>query len=107
MLVNSPFYYKNFKNMSFEEYIRRGEFPIDTSRYTDKNGNLIVDKILRYEDLNKALMAIAQQLGFNLELKANAKSGFRLDLNVTREQSRIIYEAFSSSNKYTGYCLPE
>ena len=105
MLVNSPHHNKNTKDLSFDDYVSRGNFPVDTGKYTDKKGNLIVDKILSYEDLDNELTAVASQLGFSFELLVNAKSGFRMDLNVTEKQSQIIYEAFSSSNQFTGYCL--
>ena len=103
MLVNSPYHNKNTKNLSFAEYIERGEFPVDTAKYTDRKGNLIVDKILRYESLNDELRIVANSLGLEIVLNAKEKAGFRIDLPVTEQQRRIIYAAFTSSNIYTGY----
>jgi hypothetical protein len=105
MLVKSPYNKKKFKDLSFDDYMNRRKFPIDAPKYTDNNGLLIVDKILKYEDLNKELMPVASHLGFNFELSTKAKSGFRLDLQISKEHSEIIYEAFASSNRFTGYCL--
>lgn len=105
MLTNSPYHNKKTKDISFDEFIEQRKFPVDTAKYTDRQGNLLVDKILRYENLTEELMSTAQHLGFSLELKAKAKTGFRLDQNVTQEQAQIIYDAFSSSNKFTGYSL--
>lgn len=105
MLVRSPHHNQKTKNLSFDDYINMRKFPIDTLKYTDKNGLLIVDRILKYEDLDKELMAVASQLRFNMEFSTRAKSGFRLDLQVSKEHSEIIYDAFSSSTRFTGYCL--
>lgn len=105
MLVKSPYHNKKTKELSFDDYMNRKKFPVDTPKYTDKNGLLIVDKILKYEDLDKELMAVANQLGFNMELSTKAKSGFRLDLQISKEHTEIIYDAFSSSNRFTGYSL--
>lgn len=107
MLINSPDHNHNTKDLTFEEYVYKGEFPVDTSKYTDENGSLMVDRILRYEDLDRDLMAVAGELGFTLEFFARAKSGFRMDLQVTKRQTQLIYEAFSSSNRYTGYRIVE
>lgn len=105
MLVNSPHHNKKTKNLSFDDYINRQKFPIDTPKYTDKSGHLIVDKILKYEELDKELMAVASQLGFKIELLTKVKSGFHIDLQVSKEHSEIIYDAFASSNRFTGYSL--
>jgi hypothetical protein len=103
MLVNSPYHNKHTKNLSFNDYIERKNFPVDTAKYTDNRGRLIVDKILRYESLSKDLESTAEYLGFKLNLNAKCKSGFRIDLQVTNEQRSIIYDAFSSSNIFTRY----
>ena len=105
MLVKSPYFNKDTKDLSFDEYMNRGEFPIDTFKYTDENGLLIVDKILKYEDLDKELTAVASYLGFNIELTTKAKAGYRLDLHISKEYSEAIYEAFASSNRFTDYSL--
>ena len=105
MLVKSTYHNKNTKDLSFDEYMNIGKFPIDTPKYTDKNGLLIVDKILKYEGLDKELIAVASHLGFNIGLTTKAKAGFRLDLQISKECSEVIYEAFASSNRFTGYSL--
>jgi hypothetical protein len=38
-------------SLSFDEYLARGRFPINHFRYTDRSGKIIVDRILRYENL--------------------------------------------------------
>jgi hypothetical protein len=105
MLRNSPHHNKKTSDLSFEQYVSNGNFPVDTSKYTDSEGRLIVDRILRYEDLANELSNVCEELGFWCGLKAQAKVGFREDIKVTEEQRQIIYEAFKESNKFTGYRL--
>ncbi len=91
--------------MSWEEYIENGKFPVNTTRFTDGDGILLVDKILRYEKLQSELTAVGEQLGFVISLKARAKTGFRIAVNVTEDQKNKIYNAFASSNVHTGYTV--
>ncbi|MEM7462092.1 MAG: hypothetical protein AAF362_05375, partial [Pseudomonadota bacterium] len=58
---------------------------------------------LRYENLHTELAAVGDQLGFEISLKARAKTGFRMTVDVTEHQKNLIYDAFASSNFYTGY----
>ena len=103
MLVNSPYHNQETKNLSFDEFISQGKFPVDTYKYTDKEGALIVDNILHYENLSDELKSLAQNLGFSLTLQAQAKTGFRINVDVSDGHRDIIYNAFASSNVFTGY----
>ena len=41
-------------SLSLDEYLARGRFPINYFRYTDRSGRkIIVDRILRYENLDR------------------------------------------------------
>ena len=69
-----------------------------------ENEKLIVDKIIRYENLEEEILEVSNKLNVGLEkITARAKSGFRTEVEVTPEQKKIIYTAFESSNKFTGY----
>ena len=81
------------------------KFPIDTDKYVGKNGKLIVNKILKYENLQQELNSIGLLLGFNIHLTSNAKNGFREFIEPTNLQKSIIYNEFEESNKHTGYSL--
>ncbi len=105
MLINSQNHNEGTKTLTFDQYINKRVFPVDTSKYTDRDGTLMVNRILRYEQLAEELREVCDLLGFDINLNARAKSGFRINLSVTREQSAIIYEAFASSNIHTGYSL--
>ena len=104
MYKNSPEHQKSkISDMSWEEYVEIGKFPVNTKKFADDVGNLLVDRILRYENLQAELAAVADQLGFEVSLTARAKTGFRIKVDVTEHQKKRIYDAFASSNIHTGY----
>lgn len=105
MLKKSPDHNQGHDDLTWDKYVERGEFPLDTFRYVDRDGSLLVDKILKYETLNEDLQALGEQLGFDLQLKTKAKAGFRQEVPVSDAQRQVIYDAFASSNKFTGYTL--
>jgi hypothetical protein len=105
MLKNSTYHNKDTHSLSFEGYLSNRNFPIDTPKYVDSENRLLVDRILRYEDLEIELSGICSKLGFQFTLKSQAKAGFRENIHITGEQRKIIYEAFEESNEFTGYAL--
>ncbi len=105
MIKNSPDHNSGNENLSWENYVEMKDFPVDTGKYTDNYGALLVDKILKYENLPEELNAVGEMLGFKLDLRARAKAGFRQDIEVLESHKKIIYDAFSSSNQFTGYSL--
>lgn len=105
MLKNSPSHNKKTRDISFEEYIEAEEFPVDVKKYTDEMGDLIVDKILRYEDLEHEFDELSKNLGFECKINSRVKSGFRESVNITPGQKIKIYAAFEPSNAFTGYKL--
>ena len=103
MLRNSPHHNKNNFNLTFDEYVERKKFPIDTKKYIDANGELLVNKIIKYEHLYDELDDVAKLLGFKINLVSKAKTGLREEIKVSDIQRKIIYEAFSESLVYTKY----
>jgi len=75
--------------------------------WTDANGKLLVDRILRYENLDEELLDVARVVGLTRwnGLRQKAKSGFREHVLVTQEEKLRIYESFRKSNEHTGYEL--
>ena len=103
MLRNSQHHYKKNQNLTFDKYIENKKFPVDTNKYVDKNGSLLVNKILKYECLYDELNEIAKLLGFKINLVAKEKTGFREKIKVSNTQKDVIYDAFSESLAYTKY----
>ena len=110
MLKYSAYHNKGNENLNWETYINEKKFPLDHEKYTDIEGKMIVDKIIKYENLNKDLFYIMEKLGIPFQnINSFAKSGYRekklsVD-NVTYEHKKIIYDFFQPSLAYTGYSL--
>ena len=97
--------------LSLEEYLARGRFPINYFRYTDRSGrNVIVDRIIRYENLLVELSEVFSQLSipFDGALHVAAKSDYRTDRRPYQEafndeQRRVIEKAFAKEIELHGY----
>src|SRR5437773_9827346 len=98
-------------SLSLDEYLARGRFPINFFRYTDRSGRkIIVDRVLRYENLLTELGEVFSQLKIRFEgtLGVQAKSGYRTDRRPYQEvfnekQRRIVKEAFAKEIELHGY----
>ena len=60
MLKNSPDHGQGMKRLTWDQYVSNGEFPVDIDKYTDAGGSLIVDRIIRYENLDREMAGIAE-----------------------------------------------
>lgn len=107
MWRNSPAHISRLSTLSWPEYVSNGRFPNNVNLWTDANGKLLVDRILRYENLDEELLDVARVVGLTRwnGLRQKAKSGFREHVLVTQEEKLRIYESFRQSNEHTGYEL--
>lgn len=80
-------YKKYDENISFEKYLQIADLPYNYTKYTDLDGKIIVDRVLRYENLNEELADVFGMLGvpFNGSLGATEKSHYRQDRRPYRE----------------------
>ena len=98
-------------SLSLDQYLARGRFPINYFRYTDRAGTkVIVDCILRYENLMAELGEVFSQLNipFDGTLGVAAKSEYRTDRRPNRqvfneEQRRIVEKVFAKEIELHGY----
>jgi len=98
-------------SLSLDEYLARGRFPINYFRYTDCSGRkIIVDRVLRYENLLPELGEVFSQLNipFDGALGVAAKSEYRSDRRpyqeiFNEEQRKIVEEAFAKEIELHGY----
>jgi hypothetical protein len=98
-------------SLSLDEYLARGRFPINYFRYTDRSGKrIMVDRILRYENLLTELGEVFSQLKIPFEgaLGVQAKSEYRSDRRLYQEvfndkQRRIVEKAFVKEIELFGY----
>jgi hypothetical protein len=96
--------------LSLDEYFARGRFPINYFRYTDRPGKVIVDRIVRYENLLAELGEVFSQLNipFDGSLRVAAKSEYRTDRRPYQEvfnedQRKIVEKAFAKEIELYGY----
>ena len=97
--------------LSLGEYLARQRFPINDFRYTDRSRKkIIVDRIVRYENLIEELGEVFAQLGipFDGTLGVAAKSEYRADRRTYREvfddrQRQIVETAFANEIELHGY----
>ena len=98
-------------SLSLDQYFTTGNFPVNFPRYTDRSGReIIVDRVLRYENLNTELAEILAQLNipFDGSLGIRAKSEYRTERKpyqvvFTEEQRRIIEQKFAREIELHGY----
>jgi hypothetical protein len=98
-------------SLSLDEYLARGRFPVNYFRYTDRSGEkIIVDRILRYENLIGDLGEVFSHLNipFAGALGVKAKSEYRTDRRPYHEvfndkQRRIVEKVFAKEIKLHGY----
>jgi hypothetical protein len=97
--------------LSLDEYLARGRFPINYFRYTDRSGTkVIVDRILRYENLLTELGEVFSELRIPFQgmLGVQAKSEYRTDRRPYQEvfnddQRRIVEKAFAKEIEMHSY----
>jgi hypothetical protein len=90
----------------FADYFQRGHFCRSWELYTDDDGSLLVDRVIRYENLNQELGEVFAQLGvpWTGSLDVWAKSGFRRDRKpyqdwYTPAQQSIVAKVFADEIK--------
>jgi hypothetical protein len=97
--------------LSLDQYLARGKLPINYPRYTDSFGShIIVDRILRYENLDDQLTEIFGRLNIPFEgrLGVRAKAEYRADRTpyqsvFSQEQRQLVQRIFSREIELHGY----
>ena len=106
MIKNSSYHKRSSSNISWKTYVENRNFPLDHHRYLDNKNNLLVDKIIKYENLSNELLKITKMLNIPFkDLNTREKSGFREKIIASPDQKKVIYDAFAKSSKFTGYKL--
>jgi hypothetical protein len=96
--------------LTLDDYFQQHNFCVNYHRYTDDDGGLLVDKVIKYESLNEELGLIFRRLGvpFDGSLGVRAKSEHRKDTRPRREvfseqQKQFIDEIFKWEIQMHGY----
>ncbi len=102
--------YRRYYNISFDRYLQTAELPYNYKKYTDIDDNIIVDKVIKYENLIEELDEVFNQLGiaFNGTLGASEKSHYRKDRRPYQEvysedQKLLVEKLFDKEIKMHGY----
>ncbi len=94
-------YHRSNGKLTFDQYLKNGNYCINYPLYTNKNGKIIVDKVIHYEKLNSELNNLFNSFGieYNNSLGVNAKSKYRIDKRdyrdiLNNDQKKIIDKLF-------------
>ena len=103
-------YDKYDEGISFNEYLRVAELPYNYMIYTDSANRLMIDRVIKYEELNEGLSDVFGILGvpFDGVLRVNEKSHYRKEKKNYREfynddQRDFVAERFSVEIGMHGY----
>ena len=87
--------------LTLEDYFKKGSFCINYPKYIDDKGNLLVDKVVKFENLEKELDVIFKhiEVPFAGELGVKAKSEYRKNRKpyrevLLKEQKELIDRVF-------------
>ena len=97
--------------LSLDQYFAKGKLPINYPRYTDPYGSrIIVDRVVRYENLLNELAEIFPRLNIPFEgsLGVRAKGEYRSDRTpyqsiFSPEQRRTVERIFAREIQLHGY----
>jgi hypothetical protein len=88
--------------ISFDDFIESNQFPIDFEAYADRHGELMVDAVIKYENLEEGLHEVFASLGlkFDGDLGVRAKADYRPDTRpysevFNQQQKDIVAECFA------------
>lgn len=97
-------------NMTFDQYLEKKKYCLNYPKYTNNRGEIIVDRVIKYESLTEELSQVFGMLGipFDGTLGVRAKSGYRRDWRpyqevYTSKQRAIIKKAFAKEIEIHGY----
>jgi len=98
-------------DLSLDAYLHKGKFCLNTPIYLDWDERTpLVDRFIRYENLDKEFAIICSQLGipFGGKLTEQSKAGLRKDSRNYREvfspaQAKVIEKAFAHEIELHGY----
>ena len=93
------------KNMSLEKYLSWGMHRTLQSRHLcDARGNLLVDRILRFENLNEEFKSICKDIGILVDLpRINSSSQMPLTKYLTPRTCKLIEQIYAQDFELFDY----
>lgn len=96
--------------LSLDEYFEHGEFCVNLPIYTDEQGEVMVDEVIRYEELAEGMGRICERLEipWSGSLGVRAKSEYRKDRThysqvLSGEQRKILDRVFAREIELHGF----
>lgn len=93
---------RRYPELTLDQYFKRGNLCLNYPKYCDQKGNIMVDRVLNYENLDHQLAQVCKTLSlpFNDGLTVRAKGDYRVDRRPYQEvftatQKGYVAEAFS------------
>jgi hypothetical protein len=94
----------------FDSYLAGGNLCLNEQLYTDRHGQLLVDRVLRFEDLDAEFGEVMERLGLPYagSISVRAKTGYRKNRAgyakiLTSDQRSLIERVFASEIARHGY----
>lgn len=103
--------YRTFNDdISFDEYLEKAELPYNYEIYTDDDKNLIVDRVVKFENLDNELGEVFNELGVPYEGSLNVfeKSHYRKEKKnyqqeYSKNQKQVVEDKFAFEIGLHGY----
>jgi hypothetical protein len=99
---------------TMDAYLKKGRFPANYPIYTDNDGKLLVDEVVRYESLMEGLGRVFDRLGipFSGTLGVKAKSEHRktrapYQQAYTEPQKDLVARVFAKEIEMHGYAFED
>jgi len=108
MFKNADWHKRYDPDLTFEKYLSNGIFCHNAPFYCDLDGTVLVDKILRYDDLENQLREVMGTLGIEFDQLPNAKGDLRVDRAhysevMSKDQAGILEKAFAQEIDLMGW----
>jgi len=108
MFKNASWHARYDPGLTFETYLSNGVFCHNAPFYCDVDGTVLVDKILRYDELGSQLAEVMAELGIEFEELPRAKGNLRADKShyseaISGAQAQIIEKAFGKEIELMGW----
>lgn len=98
------------KASTLDEYFEQTDPCLNYPKYTNGQGEIIVDRVIKYEQLNEGLAQVFGQFSipFSGELGVKAKAGYRSDRRpyrevLTRDQRDTVSKIFQAEIQLHDY----
>lgn len=95
-------------NLEFKSFVMSSELPSDIKMYLNQEGDIMMDAILKYEELQDGIEYISSRIGLEFsDPISRAKSGFRNNIDYREmyddETASFVAEKFKKEIELFSY----